>query len=35
MALKVLRLRKRLNDRTAQLEQLRADAAALDEREAR
>lgn len=34
MALKVLRLRKRLNDRTAQLEQLRAAAAALDEREA-
>lgn len=34
MALKVLRLRKRLNDRTAQLEQLRADAAALDAREA-
>lgn len=34
MALKVLRLRKRLNDRTAQLEQLRADAAALDTREA-
>lgn len=33
MALKVLRLRKRLNDRTAQLEQLRADAAALDARE--